>query len=194
MNGNLRLKTRNLKFVRPKGLLFSLIFLLAVCCATLAAHAQRRDHLTEKEADLVREAQELDRRTDVFVKAVERRFLLLDGRAAESKDIEKWGEAKGTKAQLLYDVSKILQEAVDNIDDAAARDAKSRLLPKAVHNLADASRRFLPQLEAHKSRAADKMEQAAILTSIEYCQQIIEAAAKVPREAPKEEKKKKNRD
>lgn len=169
---------------------------VALCLALLllsaVSSAQRRDHLTEQEADLVREAQELDRRTEIFIKAIERRFLILNNRQADLKDAEKWGEPKGSKAQMLYDVSKILQSAIDNVEDVAARDPNSKLFPKAMNNLVDASRKFLPQLEAYKVQLKDKMEEAAILTSIDYCRQIIEAAVKVPKETPKEEKKKKS--
>jgi hypothetical protein len=195
---NSKFKIQTSKSIRQsKAFFVSLTTLLVfTLCSALAVHAhqqQRRDYLTEQEADLVREAQELDLRVGVFIKAIERRFLVIDGREADLKDVEKWGQPKGAKAQLLYDVSKILQSAIDNIDDVAARDAKNKLIPKAVHSLADAGRRFQTLLEVHKSRATDnKMEQAAILTSLDYIQQIIEASTKVPREAPKEEKKKKN--
>jgi hypothetical protein len=193
MNINSKRQMQNAKFTLAKTLIFSLTLLLAAYCSLLSASAQqRRDYLTEQEADLVREAQQLDLRIDIFNKAVERRFLLLNGRQAELKDVEKWGEPKGTKAQLLYDVSKILLSAIDNIEYVAEKDAKNALFPKAIHKLADASRKFLPQLEAYKSQSSDKMEQAAILTSIDYCNQIIEASAKVPKDVPKEEKKKKS--
>lgn len=168
--------------------------LFVIFCGCLSAQAQRRDHLTEPEADIIREAQELDLRTGVFVKAVERRMTILNGGALSQKEIEKYGEPKGTKAQLLYDISKILLSAIDNVEYVAEKDAKNPLFGKSVHMLADASRKFLPQLEKYKAQMAEKMEQAAILTSIDYCQQIIEASAKVPKEVPKEEKKKKSKD
>jgi hypothetical protein len=183
---------RNAGFARSKTLIFSLTLLLTAYCSLLTANAQRRDYLTEQEGDLVREAQELDRRIDILTKAIDRRFLILDNRRAELKDPEKWGEPKGTKAELLFDISKILLSAIDNIEYVAEKDAANKILPKSIHHLADASRKYLPLLEAYKSRVADKMEQAAILTSIDYCRQIIEASAKVPKEAPKEEKKKKS--
>jgi hypothetical protein len=183
---------RNAKFARSKTLIFSLTLLLTAYCSLLTVNAQRRDYLTEQEGELVREAQELDRRVDILTKAIDRRFLILNGRQAELKDIEKWGEPKGTKAELLFDISKILLSAIDNIEYVAEKDAANKLFPKSMHNLADASRKYLPQLETYKSRLMEKMEQAAILTSIDYCNQIIEASAKVPKEAPKEEKKKKS--
>lgn len=178
---------QNAKFTR---LIFLPLLLLAVLGFPLAADAQKRDHLTEKEGDLVRDAQELDKRTDVFIKAAERRILLMNGGKLSDDEAEKFGEPKGTKAQLLWDLSKILFEAIEKIEDVAARDEKNALLGKAVHNLADASRKFLPQLETYRNQYTDKMEQAAILSAIEYANQVIEASAKVER--PVEKKKKKN--
>ena len=194
MKINLKRKMPNAKFARPKTqLIVSLtLLLLAVFFTALTASAQRRDHLTEQEGELVRESQELDRRIDVMTKAIERRFLILDGRQSDLKDSEKWGEPKGSKADLLFDISKILQSSIDNIEYVAEKDVANKLFPKAVHTLADACRKYVPRLEAYKSRFREKMEEAALLTSLDYCSQVIEASSKVPKEAPKEEKKKKS--
>lgn len=192
MKINLKRQMRSAKFALPKTLFFSLTLLLVAYCSLVTVDAQRRDYLTEQEADLVREAQELDRRIDILTKAIDRRFLVLSGRQAELKDVEKWGELKGTKAALLFDISRILQSAIDNIEYVAEKDASNKLFSKSIHTLADASRKYLPQLEIYKSRLNEKMEQAAILNSIDFCNQIIEASARVPKDAPKEEKKKKS--
>jgi len=119
--------------------------------------------------------------------------LVLSNDSSQSKkvekDSEKWGELpKGTRAQLLIDIEKILQEAIDNIDNLAQHDMKSELLPKAVNILADASTRFLPQLKSQLDKSNTDIEKGAILGAIDSCNQIIEASARVP----KEEKKKKN--
>lgn len=176
---------------------FTLYTLTAFFCIGLlfpfSANAQRRDQLSEMESELVREAQEIDRRAKVFVKAIDRRFLVLSNDSSQSKkvekDSEKWGELpKGTRAQLLIDIEKILQEAIDNIDNLAQHDMKSELLPKAVNILADASTRFLPQLKSQLDKSNTDIEKGAILGAIDSCNQIIEASARVP----KEEKKKKN--
>ena len=51
-----------------------------------ATQGARRDHLTPAEVDLVRDTQAIDKRTDVFIKAADRRLLLLtDPQAAQSK-------------------------------------------------------------------------------------------------------------
>ena len=41
------------------------------------AQTQVRDHLTEKEDELVREFQEIDKRIEIYVKAADRRLLVL---------------------------------------------------------------------------------------------------------------------
>ena len=108
-----------------------------------------RDHLTPQEADMVRDAQELDKRTAVFIKAAERRLLALSdpNTVKQSKDeIEKWGELKGTRADFVYDLSKILDEAITNIDDVSSRDERNPLIPKSIRKLAEASTRILAQL------------------------------------------------
>ena len=40
---------------------------------------QHRDHLTPQEVDLVKDTQILDKRIEVFIKAAERRLLVLTG-------------------------------------------------------------------------------------------------------------------
>ncbi len=180
---------------------FALYALSTLFCIALlfpfAANAQRRDQLSEMESELVREAQAIDRRTEVYIKAIDRRFLVLNNDASQSKkvekDSEKWGDLpKGTRAHLLLDIEKILQEAIDNIDNLATHDAKSELLPKAVHSLADASARFLPQLKSQLGKTNTDIEKGAILGAIDSCNQIIESSAKLPEEEKKSKKKKKD--
>jgi acyl-CoA reductase-like NAD-dependent aldehyde dehydrogenase len=161
--------------------------------------APRRDPLTEKEADLVREAQALDKRTEVFTKAVERRLLALAGPSAANskqaqKDAEKWGELpQGTRAELLYDIAGILDEAVTNIEDVGSHNAKSSLIPKSLRILAEASNRFLPQLTAMRERAQEEREKDALERAIEGAQEIITAASKLPPETQPTGKPKKQK-
>lgn len=179
------------------------VFALAVIFSAalffpVSANAQRRDQLNEMETELVREAQEINLRAEVYVKAIDRRFLVINNDASKAKqvekDLEKWGELpKGTRAQLLLDIEKILEEAIENIDNLAERDQKNELLPPAVRILADASARFLPQFKSQLDRTNTEIERGAILGAIDSCNQIIEAATKLPKETPKEKKKKKDK-
>lgn len=173
------------------------VFLFLALFASFSANAQRRDQLSEKESELVREAQEINLRAGVYVKAIDRRFLVLNNDSSKAKqvekDLEKWGELpKGTRALLLLDIEKILQEAIGNIDNLAERDAKNALLPKAIRTLADASARFLPQLKSQLDKTNTEVERGAILGAIDFCNQIVEAAANIPKEDPKKKKKKDN--
>lgn len=200
---NSKSKIQNPKFAvlhlkRSKTIFSLLILLLIAHCFSLTADAQRRDHLTEMEIELVREAQQIDHRMEVFVKAIDRRFLVLNNAQPtkqSEKDLEKWGELpSGTRQQLLTDIEKLLDEAISKIDDVAARDMNSDFFPIAVHTLADGAKRFLPQLKAQMDKSADEKERGAILGAIELCNQVIEASAKVKRETPKEIKKRKEKE
>jgi hypothetical protein len=186
--------------------LLSLVLILA--CALISpslkgAHAApvlRRDPLTEKEAELVREAQALDKRTEVFAKAVERRLLALGGTSAAAtskqaqKDAEKWGELpQGTRAELLYDIAAILDEAVTNIEDVGSHNSKSSLIPKALRILANASTRFLPPLTALREQVKEDGERDALEKAIEGVQEIIAAAGKLSPETEETEKPKKGK-
>src|SRR5258706_832676 len=89
--------------------------------------AQSRDHLTDQETDLVRFYQELDKRIEVFTKAIDRRFAIFNGTAQPvskklGKDRPGLGAApKGTPAELLGCIAPNLAEAISNIHDVSHR-------------------------------------------------------------------------
>lgn len=165
---------------------FKTAALAALACAALlsllcvAAAARQREHLTEEEAELVRENQELDKRTEVFIRAAERRLLAVtnpeEAAKQQAKDKEKWGEVKGTRADLLYDISKILEEAVTNVDDAAQHNPNSPLLRKSLYKLSEAAGRIAPQLTRLREGAKEEAEADQLDRAIETAQEIIDAA------------------
>jgi hypothetical protein len=144
------------------------------------ARAQRRDHLTPEEVELIRDNQELDKRTQVFVKAAERRMLAVaspeEFARQSAKDKEKWGEVKGTRTQLFYDVSKILEEASTNIDDSATHNPDSPLLRKSLFVLSDAVGRILPQLSKLREGVQEEAEADQLDQAIGTAQEIADAA------------------
>lgn len=182
------------------SLLFALVAIVSLLqpAHTEAAPGQRREHLTEQEVEMVRDAQELDRRSELFVKIAERRLLILTGapaaQAASAKDLEKWGEVpKGSRAALFNDLARIFDEAINNVDDVAARKPDSELLPKAVRKLAAGATRFLPQLTALRQSAIGDGEREALEQAIDNLQQIIDAEKRLPEETTeKKSEKKKN--
>ncbi|HEX8500686.1 MAG TPA: hypothetical protein VF659_08850 [Pyrinomonadaceae bacterium] len=157
-------------------------FALCLClCLTLPAAAQRsREHLTPEEIELVRDNQVLDARTGVFIKAAERRLLAVTNPAEAAKNApkerEKWGEVKGTRAQLLYDISKILDEAVVNVDDVAVHQPDSPLLRKSLYMLAEAAGRILPELSRLRAEAKEEAEADQLDRAAETAREITEAA------------------
>jgi hypothetical protein len=159
-------------------LLCSLISLPAV-----AQESGKINHLTVEEDNLVRDTQELDKRLEIFVKAVDRRILVLNGAAEvkeKKKEAEKWGALPtGDRAELLGDIKSILNEAVTKIDDAAERNAKSPLLPKALKTLVDGCSRFVPQLKTIQDNAKSEAESSAAYDSIETCKEVIESQSKI---------------
>ena len=181
-----------------------LALMIFAALASLPAQARslnaKREHLTEQEIELVREAQVLDKRTDVFIRAAERRLQVINGSTATAsskqaqKDMDKWGPLpKGSRSELLSDFSKILDEAINNIDDVAARDAKNPLVPKALRKLASAVSNFLPQINSMRATARDGEELSALEDALEHMQQITEAANRLPPPTEKKDKSKKEK-
>src|ERR1044071_10313247 len=100
-----------------------LVLLLGSISISQAPALPQRDHLTPQEVDLVKEAQALDKRTDVFIKAAERRLQVINGTSAANakvlkKESERWGELPtGSRAELIGDIARVFDEAITNIDD-----------------------------------------------------------------------------
>ncbi len=174
--------------------IFVLVLLLGSSFVFHAA-AQSRDHLTQQEVDLVKEAQVLDKRIDVFIKAAERRLMVINGSAAGNakqlkKDSERWGELPtGSRAELVTDIARILDEAITNIDDVSARDERNPLIPKALRKLAQAVNSIMGQLKPLAVEAKSDAEIASFEMLNEDAQSILEAANKLPAEVEKKAKK-----
>lgn len=163
----------------------SLLLLTALIgLSPVTAQIKKREHLTAQEVELVRDAQQLDTRLGVFIKATERRLQVLSGEApakVSQKEAEAWGEPpKGTRAELLYDIAHILDEAIENVDDASQRGKQSAVLPKALRKLSEASTRFLAQLQPLRESTHDRDEREQLEVAVENLQQIIAAAKKLP--------------
>ena len=177
---------------------FGLLSVLAVATLGLQAiaAAQTRDHLTDPETELVRFHQELDKRTDVFIKAIDRRLAIINGTAQPAtkklmKDEPEWGDLpKGTRAELLGDIAGILDEAITNIDDVSRRDEKNPLISRATRKLSAAATNYVNQLTALSKQTKDDDELAAIERVLDNANQIIEVGSKLPVAAPDKKKKK----
>ena len=177
--------------------LVTLLFVIAtVWFYPTISVAQTREHLTPQEIDLVKEAQILDKRIDIFIKASERRLLAISGSTAANakqlkKDAEKWGELPaGSRAELVSDIARILDEAITNIDDVSARDERNPLIPKALRRLVQAVNNIQTQLAPLKDQMKSDTEVASFELLNEDAQSILEAAKKLPPEVDKKVKNK----
>ena len=180
-------------------ILFTLLLLGTVLFAH-NANAQKRDHLTPQEVDLVKEAQLLDKRIDVFIKAAERRLLVINGGTVApnspqakqlKKDSERWGELPtGSRSELVSDIALILDQAITNIDDVSARDERNPLIPKSLRKLAQAVNTIMEQLKPLRVEVKTDSEIASFESLNEGAQSILEAATKLPPEVEKKAKAK----
>jgi len=162
--------------------------LFVVYLAATNAAAQTREHLTPQEIDLVKDAQILDKRIDVFVHALERRLIVLNGTSAVNakqlkKDAERWGELpSGSRAELVSDLAQILDEAITNIDDVSSRDERNPLIPKALRRLVQAVNTVQSQLTPLKDQMKTEAEIASFELWTQDAQSVLEAAKKLPPE------------
>jgi hypothetical protein len=184
----------------------AIFILICIFGAVITASAQRRDFLTEQEVEIVRDSQDIDERIDSLTKMIDRRFHVLGINVNGWKDAGKttsatWGGLPtGTRAELLNDIKKILQKAVDDIDNLAAHPSSAPIrekgdkrakkdperFPNAVRELAAAAGRYIGPLKTELDRSKDDREKGSIIDSIELCSQILEAVGKLPPEVKKE--------
>ena len=163
--------------------------------STVAGPLQARDHLTPEEQELVRDAQILDKRIEIFIKAIERRLLALHVNAANDKqmkkDAEKWGALPtGSRADLIRDIAKILDEAITNIDDVSSHDERNPLIPKALRKLAAETNVIVERVKPLHAQAKGEAELGSFEELTENADSILQAANKLPPPVDKKGKSK----
>jgi hypothetical protein len=173
---------------------FLLTFFISLLLANTAL--AQRDYLTPQEVDLVKEAQILDKRIDVFIRAAERRLIVINGSAVANakqlkKESERWGELPtGSRAELISDIARIIDAAIDNIDDVSMHDERNPLIGKSLRKLSTSVNSIMTQLKPLSDQAKSEAEIASFEQLNEGVQSITEATAKLP---PEVEKKAKNK-
>lgn len=180
---------------------FTGLTLLVFAVLVTSAAGQRRDFVTEQEGELIREAQEIDLRIEALTKFIDRRLAAasIAGHTwtPPKKNSELWGpEPAGSRSELLSDIRRLLQKSIDDIDDIASRTSTAiegnevggKLFPKAMRNLAAAATRYKPIFRAELEKSPSNTDRGLLIQSIEFCDQIIEAASQVPAEESKKKK------
>ena len=169
-----------------------ILFALLISSVLFAsAEAQRRDYMTEAEIEIVRNNQEVDQRLFVLAQMIDRRFTALGidaGGPKFKKSENDWGDPPtGSRSELLSDIKNIIEKAIDDIDNLAARmpektkEEKKGVnnFNKAVRDLAASANRWLPHLRKEYDTAQDDKIRGSTAGAIEFCEQIIEAASKL---------------
>ncbi|MDI1242223.1 MAG: hypothetical protein PSX80_09915 [bacterium] len=180
---------------------FILLALLSFAVLFSTAAGQRRDFVTEQEGEVIREAQEIDLRVEALTKFIDRRLAAANIArhtwTPPKKNSELWGpEPAGSRSELLSDIRRLLQKSIDDIDDIASRTSTAiegnevggKLFPKAMRNLAAAATRYKPIFQGELEKSSSNTDRGLLIQSIEFCDQIIEASAKVAAEEPKKKK------
>ena len=168
------------------------LFTILLFAGGFSAAAQRGDYMSPAEQDVVRNNQDIDARINVLTYMIDRRLIAMGIAVKASKPQlgpdDEWGaEPTGTKADLLRDIRYLLEKAVDDIDNLAGHlPEKSKeerkgvnLFNKAVKSLDASAKRWLPILKKEYENAAEEAVHTNAASSIEFCQQIIEASAKL---------------
>lgn len=188
---------RSLAARRCFVLAFHTVLFAGLVLSSGTVSGQSRDHLTDQETELIRFHQELDKRMEVFIRAIDRRFAIINGVTPPKtkklvKDEPEWGnDPKGTRTELLGDISGILDEAITNIDDVSRRDEKNPLISRALRKLTASANGYATQITALRNQSKDPDEVAAIEKVADNLQQILEVGNKLPAPAEPDKKKKK---
>ncbi len=196
--------------ISPPKYLYYLFFIFTFYFLLTApsASAQRRDYMTDQEVEVIRDAQDLDVRIGVLIKMIDRRFNALGievgGWKGGGKNAGDWGpEPTGERRELFDDIRKLLQKAVDDINNAAefpnsapvrdmsnpddkraAKDDPHRF-GKAVHLLAQAAGRYQTPLKNALPTIKDEKDKGAVYDALDSCNEIIASANKTPADLPK---------
>lgn len=171
---------------------YPIVFLfLALFVGTAAA---QRDYMTEEEIEIVRDAQDIDLRIDALTKMIDRRLASLGiehgGWKNAAKEDSKWGPLpKGTRAELLTDIRRLIEKAIDDIETIADRDDRAleqnktggKLFPKAVHMLDAAGQRYAAIFKKLLDANTEERERGVLLNSIDLCDQINAADKTIPK-------------
>jgi hypothetical protein len=178
------------------------VFTVLTFSVMTADSQSRRDYMTDAEIELVRDAQDIDARIAILTKMIDRRFAVLKldvgGTQISNKESDKWGPApEGTRMDILDDIRKLLDKAIDDIDDTAMHPNKYIVDPKrtdkqkqkdearfpnSIKNLAAAARRYQPALKSLLDKTSDEKAKGLLFAAIDSCDEITAATTKLPAE------------
>lgn len=170
-------------------LLFPALLLAAL---VLPAAAQKRDPLTENESDQIRElAQEPDKRIRLLLKFVQARMATIE----QMQSDPRLAAVRGRQIHdLLEDLTSLIDELDDNIDDYTERKSDIR---KALKDVIEGQTVLEAKLKAMKEQKVPQRESRDYMFALQNATEAVTGSLDTAREALqeletalKEEKKK----
>lgn len=135
-----------------------------------------REFLSEKEIDQIREAQELDRRTELYLKFAALRLAAFKSRMAGFESKEGDPMEFYSPADMIYGFGQCLRAVEDTIDDAlTSKRVEAKPLVKALNLLKDYATQSLPELDKATQLAVNKKDEA-LYKSVQKAIEITKAA------------------
>ena len=128
------------------------------------------DYLNEQEVDRIREAQEIELRTQVFMFIANRRLKTITGELKQQtkKEEELWGPLpKGTTTELLDGYRRAIAELMEKIDDTYQRNPKVEGFKKALKRIADGTDLQLKMLTTIKATLKNDDELRTLAGAVE---------------------------
>jgi hypothetical protein len=174
-----------------------LLAFLLICFLSYSSSA--KDYLNEQEVDRVREAQEIDKRTMVFLKIATRRLDAILGvktvevpQPAKKKDKKEKKKEKeeeeelsqdygpdpvGSTSQLLVGYTTAIVEMMDKIDDAYEKRKDDPKLSKALEKVREGGKEQLGRLEQVRAKLKSDEEQRLLEKAIETVKMAVLGAS-----------------
>lgn len=170
---------------------------LALLLAVTTTLQAKQEYLTEVELDQIREAQDIKVRIPAYLKFGERRMVALGLLPKKDEKPKKIKDVDGnvvddtaeftaySKGDLLRGYSQILDEVMNNIDDAYTRRLEVR---DGLEDLLKFTETSLPLLEKFQAKGSD--ERSALEQALEKGRMAQDGAKESLKKIPKTEKKK----
>lgn len=176
---------------------FTTIAGLTLILAVTTVLQARQEYLTEVELDQIRDAQDIKVRIPTYLKFGERRMVALGLLAKKAEKPRQIKDVDGnvvddtaefkayTNGDLLRGYAQILEEVMNNIDDAFTRRLEVR---DGLEELLKFTETTLPLLEKFQAKGSD--ERSALEQAVEKAHMARDGSTESLKKIPKTEKKK----
>ena len=176
----------------PRRGILGMLLIVIFSCTALG-----REFLLNKEIDQIREAQEIDRRTELYLQFAALRMTTLKDRMKGIESKEGDPLEFYSIADLIYAYGRCIKAVESNLDEAVTfKRTDPKRLVKALNLLKDFATKSLPDLEVASQFAVAKKDEPlykSVQSALEIAQAAIEGSTEGLKLYDKEKKKGKER-